>query len=71
VNNSSFFSANRMTHIKIVVVALAASIAVIMVTVAASIPSTDSLTARVQTGAPVVKASRSVTITSRDVNPIR
>ena len=71
MNNSSFFSANRMTHIKIVVVALAASIAVIMVSVAARAPSMDGLSARIQAGGPVVKASKTITMTSGEANAIR
>jgi hypothetical protein len=71
MNNSSFLSANRATHVKIVVVSLIASIAVIMVAVAGRVPSTNTLTARVQTGGPVVKASRSITISSSELNTIR
>lgn len=42
MNNSSFFTADRTTHLKIVVVSLLASIAVIVVGIAARPHATDS-----------------------------
>lgn len=71
MNNSSLFSADRATHIKIVALSLVASIAIIMVAVAARTPAPDALTARIQAGGPVVKASKTIAVTSGDVNPIR
>jgi hypothetical protein len=65
MNNSSFFTADRMTHVKIVVVSLVASIAVIVVSIAARAPSIDTMTARVQTG-PVVKATKTITVTTTE-----
>lgn len=42
MNNSSFFTADRTTHLKIVVVSLLASIAVLVVGIAARPQATDS-----------------------------
>jgi hypothetical protein len=42
MNNSSFFTADRTTHLKIVVVSLLASITVLVVGIAARPQATDS-----------------------------
>jgi hypothetical protein len=42
MNNTSFFTADRATHLKIVVVSLLASIAVIVVGIAARPQATDA-----------------------------
>lgn len=67
MNNSSFFTADRLTHVKIVVVALIASIAVMVVSIAARAPDLDTMTARVHTG-PVVKATRTIVVTDTERN---
>jgi len=67
MNNSSFFTADRTTHVKIVVVSLVASIAVIVVSIAARAPSIDTMTARMQT-APVVKATKTIVVTDSEQN---
>jgi hypothetical protein len=62
----SIYSADRMTHIKIVVVALVAAIAVAGFTISARTTSDDSYqTAR------VVKAGKAVTITSSNTSLVR
>ena len=64
--NHSIYSADRMTHIKIVVVALVAAIAVAGFSISARTTSDDSYqTAR------VVKAGKAVTITSSNTSVVR
>jgi hypothetical protein len=65
--NHSIYSADRMTHLKIVVVALVAAIAVAGLSISARSTSTDDSyqTAR------VVKAGKAVTITSSNTSMVR
>jgi hypothetical protein len=64
--NHSIYSADRSTHLKIVVVALVAGIAVAGVGISARTNSDDyAQTAR------VVKAGKAVTITSSDASLVR
>jgi hypothetical protein len=65
--NHSIYSADRTTHLKIVVVALVAGIAVAAVGISARINSDDGYaqTAR------VIKAGKAVTITSSDASVVR
>jgi hypothetical protein len=65
--NHSIYSADRATHMKIVVVALIAGIAVAGLGVSARLTSDDGYaqTAR------VIKAGKPVTITSSDTSMIR
>ena len=63
--NHSIHSADRATHLKIVVVALVAGIAVASLALSAHVSSDDSQTAR------VVKAGKPVTVTSSDMSAIR
>jgi hypothetical protein len=70
MNNSSIFTADRTTHLKIVVVSLVASIAVIVVGVAARTTTTDT-TARIQTAGPAVKAGKPIAFTTRDTVTVR
>jgi hypothetical protein len=65
--NHSIYSADRATHMKIVVVALIAGIAVAGFGVSARLTSDDGYT---QT-ARVIKAGKPVTITSSDTSMIR
>jgi hypothetical protein len=65
--NHSIYSADRATHMKIVVVALIAGVAVAGLGVSARLTADDgySQTAR------VIKAGKAVTITSSDTSMIR
>ncbi len=64
--NHSIYSADRSTHLKIVVVALVAGIAVAGLSISARSNSDDyTQTAR------VIKAGKPVTVTSSDVSTIR
>ncbi len=65
--NHSIYSADRTTHIKIVVVALVAGIAVAGFGISARTNSDDGYT---QT-ARVMKAGKAVTITSSDTSTVR
>jgi ABC-type proline/glycine betaine transport system permease subunit len=72
MNNSTIFTADRTTHLKIVVVSLVASIAIIVVGIAASRNTTTAdTTARIQTAGPAVKAGKPIAITHSDTSTIR
>jgi hypothetical protein len=62
--NSSMITADRATHLKIVVVALLASVTVMIVGIAAR-PQLDQSTAQ------VVKPTKPILATSTDLNTIR
>ena len=70
VNNASFETADRGTHLKIVVVALIASIGVMVVGISAS---TSSFVANsdLQARGPVVKATKQVLLTNNDATVVR
>ncbi len=65
--NHSIYSADRTTHLKIVVVALVAGIAVAGLSISAHTNSNDGYT---QT-ARVIKAGKPVTMTSSDMAVVR
>ena len=65
--NHSIYSADRMTHLKIVVVALVAGIAVVGFGISARSTTDDGYT---QT-ARVMKAGKAVAITSADTSTVR
>ena len=69
--NHSIYSADRMTHLKIVVVALAAAIVVAGVGITARLGSDDGLTQTARITAPVVKAGKPVLVTSSDGAMVR
>jgi hypothetical protein len=70
VNNSSIFTADRSTHLKIVVISLIASIAVVIVGISARTTAPDP-TARIQTAGPAVKAGKPTAITRSDSSTVR
>jgi hypothetical protein len=67
--NHSLLTADRTTHLKIVVVALVAAVVVVAVGVTARITETGTATARMD--APVMKAGKPSIVTSRDDAAIR
>jgi hypothetical protein len=69
--NSSLWSADRSTHLKIVAVSLVAAIAVLAVGISARISDSGTMTARIQTDGPVVKAGKPTTVTVNDLSTIR
>lgn len=71
MNNTTLRTADRVTHLKIVVVSLVASIAVIAVGLLARTEPGDVATARIQTNAPVVKAGGPVVVTRSDATAVR
>jgi hypothetical protein len=69
--NYSLATADRTTHLKVVVVALVAAILVVAVGIAASVTSRDTETARVRTqGVVVVKAGAPVAYTRTETPPV-
>jgi hypothetical protein len=71
MSNASLRTADRATHVKIVVVSLVASIAVIVVGLLARTESGDTATARLQSNPPVVKAGGPVIVTRSDATAVR
>ena len=70
--NYSLATADRTTHLKVVVVALVAAILVVAVGIAARVSSTDTETARVRTqGVVVVKAGTPAAYTRTETPPVR
>jgi hypothetical protein len=65
--NHSIYSADRMTHLKIVVVALIAGVAVAGFGISARINSDEGYTQ----SARVIKAGKPVTITSSEASVVR
>jgi hypothetical protein len=69
MNNSSIFTADRTTHLKIVVVSLIASIVVVAVGITARQAGPE--TASIQASAPIVKAGKPVMATTGAGSTIR
>lgn len=70
--NHSLYSADRATHLKIVVVALLGATMVAGVGIAARVGSdAGTMTAGVQTDAPVIKAGKPVIWTSSETSAVR
>jgi hypothetical protein len=65
--NHSIYSADRMTHLKIVVVALVAGVAVAAFGISARINSDEGYTQ----SARVIKAGKPVTVTSSEASVVR
>ena len=65
MNNSTLYTADRSTHLKIVVVALVAGIAVTALGISARTSSDQSQTAQ------VVKAGKPITVTSSNASLVR
>jgi hypothetical protein len=71
MNNSTMFTADRTTHLKIVVMSVVASIIVLVVGIAAHTSSPVDGTARIQTAGPAIKAGKPMTITQGDTSTVR
>ena len=72
MNNTTIFTADRTTHLKIVVLSLVASIAITVVGIAAHTNTVaDATTPRIQTAGPAVKAGKPMAITHSDITTIR
>jgi hypothetical protein len=70
MNNYSLRSADRLTHLKIVVMSLVAGIAVVVIGIAAR-PSLPDMSTQLEARAPVLKAGQPVIWTSRETTTIR
>jgi hypothetical protein len=66
--NTSLATADRLTHLKIVVVSLVASILVVALAIAARPTSADS---NLQASGPVIKANKLMTVTGHEHSSIR
>jgi hypothetical protein len=67
----SLIGADRNTHVKIVVVALVAAIAVVFVGITARVTDTSSLSAQARTDGPVLKAGKPATFTRDETTAVR
>ena len=71
MNNTSLVTADRATHLKIVVVSLVAAILVIAVGVTARAPVNETTTARIKSEGRVIQAGKPVTITGHEASTVR
>jgi hypothetical protein len=69
--NHSFYSADRTTHLKIVVVGLVAAIGVAGLGISARMMSDDTSVQTARANAPVLKANRTMMVTSSDEQVVR
>jgi hypothetical protein len=70
MNNSSMFTADRVTHLKIVVVSLIAGIVVVGVGIAAR-PTLPDMSTQLEARAPVLKAGQPVIWSGNERSTIR
>ncbi len=71
MSNSTIVGADRATHVKIVAISLAASVAVLLVGMTARNPSTADSGARMQVAGPAVKVGKTVAVSNSDSIVIR
>jgi len=71
MNNSTIFTADRTTHVKIVAVSLVASIVVLLIAISARTATVADNTARIQTVGPAMKAGKPIAISRSDTSTIR
>jgi hypothetical protein len=71
MSNASLRTADRTTHLKIVVLSLIASVAVMVVGITARAAPDDVAAARLQTTGPVIKAGKPLAFTHTDATTIR
>jgi hypothetical protein len=69
--NYSLLSADRNTHLKIVSLALTAAIAVVVIGITARVSDSTSAAARIEIGAPVLKAGNPTTYTRTEAPSVR
>jgi len=69
--NSSLFTADRTTHLKVVIVSLVASIIVVAVAVTAHTTRVEGSGVRVLADGPPIKAQKLLTVTSSGASAIR
>jgi hypothetical protein len=72
MNNSTIVGADRTTHVKIVAISLAASVAVLLVgMMARNTTAVDTPAARIQVAGPAVKVGKPVAVSHSDTTVIR
>jgi hypothetical protein len=71
MNNSTIVGADRTTHLKIVGISLAASVAVLLVGMSARNTTTVDTAARIQVAGPAVKVGKPVAVSHSDATLIR
>ena len=71
MNNASLEKADAGTHVKIVVVSLIASIAVLAVGISARTNWSEDPVARVQAKGPAIKAGQPITVTQSNTTVVR
>ena len=71
MNNSTIVAADRATHVKIVAISLAASVAVLLVGMTARNPTAADSGARMQVAGPAVKVGKPVAVSHSDTIVIR
>ena len=71
MNNSTIFAADRTTHVKIIAISLAASLAVLLVGMTARNPTAAAATARIQVAGPAVKVGKPVAVSHSDMTVVR
>lgn len=69
--NHSFYSADRMTHLKIVIVALVAAIGIAGFGISARLTADDGYMQTARVTGPALKANKNVVLTSSDQSVIR
>ena len=69
--NHTFYDADRTTHLKIVVVALFAAIAVAGISLSAHLSSTDGTTQTARASGPAVKAGKPVAVSTSEQQVVR
>jgi hypothetical protein len=70
MNNSTLRTADRLTHLKIIAVALVATAAVVGIGIAAAPPGPD-MSAQLEARAPVLKAGKPVIWTDAETQTVR
>jgi hypothetical protein len=70
MDTSTILAADRTTHVKIVAISCAASVAVLLVGMTARTPTVDA-NARIQVAGPAVKAGKPVAVSHNNVTMIR
>ena len=69
--NHSFYSADRMTHLKIVVVALVAAIGIAGAGISARVTADDGYTQTARVAGSAIKATKTIVSASSDQQVIR
>jgi hypothetical protein len=71
MNNSTIFAADRNTHVKIVAISVAASIAVLLIGMTARNTTAADPAARIHAAGPAIKAGKPIAVSHVDATVIR